>query len=161
MDTKHSSPSLMPAVIRLIPLCLVFLVSACDPYYYQEPPRRPPAPQQTHGDLLYNIERFSHELKLSKPQIQKIRQLRSDFDKESKRLDADLRAGYADLNNLSHEDRKQMDRDGLFKKADEISDLHAEMQRKIIQLDLDITDLLTDEQYEKLKDIQGRQSSNY
>jgi Spy/CpxP family protein refolding chaperone len=142
-------------------LCLIFIVSACEPYYYQEPPpRRPPAPQQVHGDLLYNIERFSHELKLSSPQIQKIRQLRSDFDKESKRIDADLRARYTDLNILSHEDRKQMDRNGLFKKTDEISDLHAEMQRKIIQLDLDITDLLTDEQYEKLKDIQSRQSGS-
>src|ERR1700757_619342 len=140
MGTKHSSASFKTAVVRFMPLCLVLLVSACDPYYYQEPPpRRPPAPapQGVHGDLLYNIERYSHELKLSTPQIQKIRQLRADFDKESKRIDSDLRAGYTDLNNLAHEDRKKLDREALFKKADAVNDLHAEMQRKIIRLDLD------------------------
>jgi Spy/CpxP family protein refolding chaperone len=145
-------------VISLIPLCLIFLVSACDPYYYPEPPRNPgPGPR---ADVLYNIERIVPELKLTKEQRQEIKKLRADFDKEAKRIDAALRAGYTDLNNLAHEDRKQLDKDGLFKKADEVSDLHAEMQRKILELDLALTDLLTDEQYKKFRAIVSKRAGD-
>jgi len=154
------SNRLTSAAIRLSPLCLFILLSSCDPYYYPDsppPPRNPePAPR---GDVLYNLERLGPELKLTKDQKQEIKRLRDNFDKDSKRIDAALRAGYTDLNNLAHEDRKELDRDKLFEKADNVSNLHAEMQRKIIEFDLALTDLLTDEQYKKFTAIAGRKSA--
>jgi len=138
-------------------LSLIFLVTACVPYH-EEPPSMGPG---AGGDVLYNIERFASELRLTREQIQKIRQLRANFDKEAIRTNAALRVAYLDLNNLTRADRKQLDKDKVFKKADEINGLHAQMQRKIIELELEVTALLTDEQYEKFRDILNRQSYEY
>jgi len=160
MHTKYSSEDGTTAVPRLTWLCLIFLVSACVPYYdYEQPARTGAAPGG--GDAFYNIERFAPELKLTHPQIQKIRQLRADFDKHAISINAALRAAYIDLNNMTSADRKQLDKDAVFKKADEISKLHAEMQRKILELDLELTSLLTDEQYEKFRDILNRRQGDY
>lgn len=142
---------------RLTWLSLIFLVTACAPYY-EEPPSMGPGPG---GDVLRNIERFSHELKLTREQIQKIRQLRANLEREAIRINAALRVAYLDLNNLTHPDRKQIDKDKVFKKADEINGLHAQMQRKIIELDLEVTDLLTEEQYEKFSEILKSRSGGY
>jgi Spy/CpxP family protein refolding chaperone len=159
MHKKYSSEVWTAAFTRLMCLSLIFLVSACTPYY-EQPPRyeRPSRTEATPGggDAIYNIERFARELKLTRPQIQKIRQLRADFDKEATRINATLRTDYTDLNNLTRADRNQLDKEAVFKKADEISELHAEMQRKILELDLELTSLLTDEQYEKFRDILSR-----
>jgi Spy/CpxP family protein refolding chaperone len=157
MNIKHPLKDWTTAITRLTWLCLLFLVSACAPYY-QEPPRMGPGPG---GDVLQNIERFAPELRLTREQIQKIRQLRANFDREAIRINAALRVAYVDLNNLTHADRKQLDKDKAFKKADEINGLHAQMQRKIIELDLGVTDLLTDDQYEKFRDILSRRSRDY
>jgi Spy/CpxP family protein refolding chaperone len=157
MNIKHPFP-IKTSIPVLIELCLILLLSSCSPYYDPPPPR---TGTPTDGDGLYNIERFAPELKLTRPQIQKIRQLRADFDKDATRINASLRTGYTDLNNLIHEDRKQLDKDNVFKKADEINGLHAEMQRKIIELDLELTSLLTDEQYEKFRGILSRRQRDY
>lgn len=142
---------------RLTWLSLIFILSACAPYY-EEPPTMGPGPG---ADVLRNIERFSHELKLTREQIQKIRRLRANFEKEAIRIHAALRVAYLDLDNLTHPDRKLIDKDKVFKKADEINGLHAQMQRKIIELDLEVTDLLTEEQYEKFSEILKGRSGGY
>ncbi len=142
---------------RLTWLSLIFLVSACAPYY-EEPPSMGLGPG---GDALHNIERFAPELRLTREQIQKIRQIRANLEREAIRINAALRVAYLDLNNLTHPDRKQIEKDKVFKKVDEINGLHAQMQRKIIELELEATDLLTDEQYEKFRDILNSRSSEY
>ena len=156
MNIKHPLKDWTTAMTNLTWLCLLFLVSACA-HYYEEPPIEP----GPGGDALHNIERFAPELRLTREQIQKIRQMRANFEREAIRINAALRVAYLDLNNLTHADRKQLDKDKAFKKADEINGLHAQMQRKIIELDLEVTDLLTDEQYEKFRDILSRRSGEY
>jgi Spy/CpxP family protein refolding chaperone len=133
----------------------MFLISACVPYH-QEPTYTDPG-----GDMLHSVERFARELGLTREQMQTIRQLRANFDKEAIRIDAALRSGYLDLNRLTYTDRQQMDKDKVFKKADEINGLHAQIQRKMIELDLEITDVLTDEQYDKFRDLLRRRPGNY
>jgi Spy/CpxP family protein refolding chaperone len=130
-------------------LGLLFTVSACAPYYYEEPP----SATSTSGDALHNIERFARDLDLTREQLQKIRQLRANFDREAIRINAALRVAYLDLNSLTHPERKPIDKDKVFKKLDEIDGLHAQLQRKLIESELQVVDLLTNEQYQKFDDI--------
>ena len=105
------------------------------------------------GDALHNIERFAGDLDLTREQLQKIQQLRASFDKEAIRLNAALRVAYLDLNNLTHPEQKPIDKDKVYKKMNEIDELHAQLQRKLLDLELQVVDLLSNEQYQKFDAI--------
>lgn len=143
---------------RVVWLSLTLILSACAPYYYREPPAMGPGPG---GDVLHNIERYRFDLKLTREQIEKIRQLRANFEREAIRINAALRVAYLDLGSLIHPDRKQIDKDKVFKKLDEISGLHTQMQRKMVELQLDVIDLLTEEQYEKFSGLLKNRPESY
>ena len=139
-------------------LSLIFIISACAPYYYEEPPSRGPGPG---GDLLQNIERYRFDLRLTGEQIEKIRQLRANFERDSVRINAALRIAYLDLNSLAHPDRKPIDKDKVFKTVDRISELQNQVQKMMVELQLDAMDLLTEEQYEKFNRLFKEQPERY
>ena len=146
MKLKNSKPRWANGLLWL---SLFVTFSACAPNYYEEPP----SATSMRGDAPHNIERFAHDLDLTREQLQKIRQLRANFDKEAIRLNAALRVAYLDLNNLTHPERKPIDKDMVFKKLDEIDGLHAQLQRKLVELELQVVDLLSNEQYQKFDAI--------
>lgn len=104
-------------------------------------------------DPLHNIELYAEKLGLTDDQLKKIGELRTKYHKDEIRLRAEMESAFIELNELTHKERQSIDKEKTYKKVDEIGSIRTNMLKNIINLELEVGKLLSDEQYNKFAQI--------
>jgi Spy/CpxP family protein refolding chaperone len=94
------------------------------------------------------------KLELTSEQKEKIRDLRTDSQKEMIKLRADLKIARLELEELLSEDRP--DRMEIYRKIEEMGDLKVMLQKNRIDERLAMREILTPEQLDKLKTLRHK-----
>lgn len=136
---------------------IVFTALGCGNYYQRGIPGAAVYPPY-FMDPLHNIELYADKIGLKDDQLNKIAELRTKYQKEEIRLRAEMESAFIELNELTHKDRQSIDQDKIYKKTDEIGTIRTAMLKNVINLELDVGKILSDEQYNKFAQIMRKGS---
>lgn len=110
-------------------------------------------------DPLHNIELYAEKIALTDDQIKKIAELRTRYHKEEIRLRAEMETAFIELNELTHKEKAAIDQEKIYRKAEAIGAIRTSMLKDVINLELEVGKLLSDEQYNKFGRIMRKGSS--
>lgn len=105
--------------------------------------------QKFPGFHFYDM--YQDELKLDDSQMKKMEQLDDAFQKE--RIDMQAKMKYAGLELKKELDQKTINKAEILKKQEVIQNLKNAMQKKAMEYKIDLFNLLTDDQKDKMDDI--------
>ena len=114
--------------------------------------------QPYFADPLHNIELYADKIGLTDDQIKKIAELRTRYHKEEIRLRAEMETAFIDLNELTHKEKGAIDQEKVYKKAEEIGTIRTNMLKNVIDLELGVGKILSDEQHNKFGQIMRKGS---
>lgn len=144
-------------VSLLFLVSIIFSSSGCGNYYQRGMPGGAVYPPY-FMDPLHNIELYADKIGLADDQLKKIAELRTRYHKEEIRLRAEMESAFVELNELTHKDRQTIDQEKIYKKTDEIGAIRTAMLKDVINLELDVGKILSDEQYNKFAQIMRKGS---
>ncbi len=104
-------------------------------------------------DPLHNVEHFAKDLNLTDDQMKQIENVRKDFAREEIKLRSNLDIAYLDLRDMTHQDQKDLNRDQIMRKVEEIGSLQTTLAKKNVEAGLSLTSILNEEQFKKFAEL--------
>lgn len=107
-----------------------------------------------HKSPLFQIERFAGELGLSEEQLSTIKVKRFEIEKHFIELSSQIQLADLELRELMNSEKPDMDE--IKRKIEKIGRLKSDLHFTKVQGQLEIKNILTSEQLEKLKDLKKK-----
>ena len=130
--------------ITLLLVLLEFSVS-CVPY--------PGYRREMLADPLHGVEFYSRTLDLNSEQLQAIGKVREELRKNQMRRRVELQDDIAELGELTHRPKKELDEAKIMKKVEEIGAIETSLRKEAVNAGLSLAKILSEEQYDRFAEI--------